>query len=255
MTGLPAAFLGAPLAHRALHDRTQGRPENSRAAIRAAVAAGYGVEIDVQLSTDHRTMVFHDYRLERLTGETGAVHDRTAAELGRIALTGGADGIPTLEEVAGIVSGRAALLVEIKDQDGTMGPDIGALEQAVARALAGYSGPVAVMSFNPHSVAEMARVAPGIPRGRVTSAYRDKDWPDLPAATRDHLRAIADFGRVGESFISHEVSDLDRARVGAMKAQGVAVLCWTVKSPTQEVRARRIADNITFEGYKARLPG
>ena len=37
---LPQAFLGAPVAHRALHDRAAGRPENSRAAIRAAVEAG-----------------------------------------------------------------------------------------------------------------------------------------------------------------------------------------------------------------------
>ena len=49
---LPEAFLATPIAHRALHDRAAGRPENSRAAIRAAVAAGYGIEIDLQLSAD-----------------------------------------------------------------------------------------------------------------------------------------------------------------------------------------------------------
>ena len=50
-------FLSVPLAHRALHDVNDGRPENSRAAIRAAIAAGYGIEIDLQLSKDGRAMV------------------------------------------------------------------------------------------------------------------------------------------------------------------------------------------------------
>jgi len=49
---LPPAFMTCPLAHRALHDRSQRRPENSLAAVRAAVAAGYGIEIDVQAEGD-----------------------------------------------------------------------------------------------------------------------------------------------------------------------------------------------------------
>ena len=69
---LPPAFLRCPLAHRALHDVTDGRPENSRAAIRAAIEAGYGIEIDLQLTGDGQAMVFHDYGLKRLTGADGA---------------------------------------------------------------------------------------------------------------------------------------------------------------------------------------
>ncbi|MEL7167456.1 MAG: glycerophosphodiester phosphodiesterase family protein, partial [Pseudomonadota bacterium] len=57
---LPATFLGAPLAHRGLHDVADGRPENSRAAILAAIAHGYGIEIDLQLSVDGAAMVIHD---------------------------------------------------------------------------------------------------------------------------------------------------------------------------------------------------
>ena len=60
MTALDPAFLAAPLAHRAYHDREQGRPENSRAAVRAAIARGYGIETDVQLSADGHVVVLHD---------------------------------------------------------------------------------------------------------------------------------------------------------------------------------------------------
>ena len=118
---LPPAFLRLPIAHRALHDRAQGRPENSRAAIRAAIAAGYGIEIDLQASADGVAMVFHDDDLGRLTGATGPVRARTAAELGAIRLTDAEDGIPTLAEVLEIVAGRVPLLIEIKDQSGEMG--------------------------------------------------------------------------------------------------------------------------------------
>lgn len=254
MTPLPDAFLAAPLAHRAYHDVTQGCPENSRAAVRAAVAAGYGIEIDVQLSRDGAAMVFHDYELSRLTGERGPVAQRTAAELGAIGLTGGDEGIPTLSEVLAIVAGQVALLIEIKDQDGAMGPNVGPLEHAVADALNGYAGPVAVMSFNPHSVAKMAVLTPNTPRGLTTSAYRAEDWTLLKTETRERLAQIPDFESTGACFISHEAADLAAPRLAEIKAHGAPILCWTIRSPEAEAQAREIADNVTFEGYPAAIP-
>ena len=254
MTALPDVFLRAPLAHRAYHDVSAGRPENSRAAIRAAVAAGYGIECDVQLSSDGVAMVFHDYDLGRLTAQKGPVAQQTARALGAIPLLGADDGIPTLAEVLGIVAGQVPILIEIKDQDGAMGADIGPLEAAVARALEGYAGPVAVMSFNPHSVSEMARLAPEIPRGLTTCAYVADDWPLLNATTRTLLARIPDYDRVGASFISHDARDLTSDVVADLKAKGTPVLCWTIRSPEAETKAREVADNVTFEGYAAALP-
>ena len=251
---LPGAFLTQPLAHRALHDRAAGRPENSRAAVRAAVAAGYGIEIDVQISADGQAMVFHDEDLDRLTAGHGPVKARSAAELGRIRLRDAEDGIPTLPEVLALVAGRVPLLIEIKDQTLTMTETDGRLESATAAALHRYDGPVAVMSFNPHAVAWMARLAPQLPRGLTTSAYDHADWAPLPEATCTRLRGIPDYDRTGASFISHEAADLARPRVAALKAQGAAILCWTVRSPAAEDQARRVAHNITFEGYAARRP-
>ena len=247
---LPAAFLDRPLAHRALHDVKDGRPENSRAAIRAAIAAGYGSEIDVQLSADNAAMVCHDYALERLTGDKGAVRLRSAADLAGIALTGGDEGIPDLPEVLEIVAGHVPLLIELKDQDGGMGPNIGPLEAATAEALTGYDGEVAVMSFNPHAIVRMAELLPDIPRGLVTSAYRYEDWP-LSKARCDALRDVPDYDRVGACFISHEVDDLSRARVAELKGAGAKICCWTVRDTATEAEARKVAHNITFEGYLA----
>lgn len=251
---LPAAFLRAPVAHRALHDRKAGRPENSPAAFRAAIAAGYGIECDVQPSADGVPMVFHDYDMKRLTGVAGRIAGRTVAELAATRLLDAEDGIPTLAEMLALVAGRVPLLIEIKDQDGAMGPGVGPLERAVAAVLDGYAGPVALMSFNPHSVAALAAAAPAIPRGLTTSAYAPGDWPLLTSATRDRLREIPDYEAVGASFISHEAADLSRPRVADLKARGAAVLCWTIRSPEAEAEARRVAANVTFEGYAAALP-
>jgi glycerophosphoryl diester phosphodiesterase len=251
---LPESFLRLPIAHRALHDRAAGRIENSPSAIRAAVAAGYGIEIDLQLSADGQAMVFHDEDLDRLTAETGPVSARTAEELGRIKLKDSTDCIPTLPEVLAMIGGRVPLLIEIKDQTLTMAETDGSLEAATAGALRDYPGPVAVMSFNPHSVAHMARLAPHLPRGITTSAYDPDDWAPLSPAICDRLRGIPDFDATDASFISHEGGDLARPRVAELKARGAAILCWTIRSPDAEAKARAVADNVTFEGYAARLP-
>lgn len=249
---LPPAFLGPPIAHRGLHDAGRGRPENSRAAILAAAEAGYGVELDVQLSADGRAMVFHDHHLERLTVGEGPVRRMTAADLGRFRLAGTDERIPTLAEILEAVAGRVPILVEIKDQDGAMGPDVGALERAVAADLEGYAGPAAVMSFNPHAAALCLRLMPDRAVGLVTCGYAAADWPILPEETRERLSALRDADHV--AFISHDWRDLDRARIAELKAAGTPVLCWTIRSAGDEARARRIADNVTFEGYLPPLP-
>lgn len=254
---LPEAFLRLPIAHRALHDASAGRPENSLPAIRAAVNAGYAIEIDLQPSADGVAMVFHDEDLARLTLESGPVSARSAADLQRIAVRHSAEPIPTLTQVLDAVAGRVPLLIEIKDQSGTMGPTDGVLESATAAALAGYSGPVAVMSFNPASVAHMQRLAPDLPRGLTTYAFPAEDFPPgdpLLEARRRSLAAIEGYDAVGASFISHHWRDLARPRVAELAAQGAAILCWTIRSPAEEAEARRIARNVTFEGYSAAFP-
>lgn len=243
-----------PLAHRGLHDVTKGRPENSRAGLRAAIAAGYGIEIDLQLSRDGRAMVFHDDNLDRLTMEKGPVRQRDAADLAAIPLRGGSEGIPDFAESLALVAGRVPLLVELKDQQGQMGPTDGALERVAAACLADYAGPVAVMSFNPHMIARMADLAPDVARGIVTCGYRAEDWPTLPPESRDRLRAIPDYAATGSVFVSHDIADLDRPRLADLRAEGATLLCWTVRSAKAEAAARRVADNITFERYLPAIP-
>lgn len=244
-------FLRLPLAHRGLHDAQAGRPENSPAAFQAAVSHGYGIELDLQVSADGQAMVFHDPVLDRLTGESGLVRNRTAADLRRIGLKDGDDTIPTLAETLMQVGGQVPLLIELKDQDGLLGRNIGYLSGDVARLLRHYDGPVAVMSFNPHAVAAVARALPNLSVGLVTGSFSDPSWNDLPAKRRENLVKMTDLAGFGGCFISHNRNDLDSPHVTRVKELGLPVLCWTIRSPEQEVEARKIADNVTFEGYRA----
>ncbi|MEO0944771.1 MAG: glycerophosphodiester phosphodiesterase family protein [Pseudomonadota bacterium] len=245
---LPAAFLDTPIAHRGLHDREDGRPENSMEAFQAAVDNGYGIELDLQLTADSRALVFHDYDLARLTGAEGLLRDRASEDMGDLPLIGGATGAPLLEDVLALVQGRVPLLIELKDQDGALGDNVGLLETATIKALEGYAGPVAVMSFNPHAVAVLQSLAPDILRGLVTEEFDPGVWK-IDAAYAAALNTFADYDRVGASFTSHNHKHLSMPHIAELRAAGASVLCWTIRSPEQEAAARRVADNVTFEGY------
>lgn len=249
---LPDAFIARPITHRGLHDVTQGRAENSPKAFAAAMEHGYGIELDLQLSSDHVPMVFHDYDLGRLTDTTGAVAQRTAVELGQIPLKHDGDGIPTLADVLDQVAGRVPLVIEIKDQDGALGTNLGPMGASITNLLRNYRGDVAVMSFNPHAVAEMKDLLPDVPRGIVSGPFRAKNWPTLSEETRKRARRMPDYGATKCSFVSYRDTHLNHPRIAYLKEKkNATILCWTVKSPEAEAEARKIADNITFEGYLA----
>lgn len=246
---LPPTFLTRPLAHRGLHG--PGLPENSLPAFRAAIAAGYGIELDVQPARDDTPLVFHDAGLRRMAGIDAPVSSLGVAEAAACRLLGTTHGIPTLDEVLALVAGRVPVLIEVKDPDGALGPDIGTLPGRVAdiaAAQAAQGHPVAVMSFNPHVVAAMAR--PGLAAGLTSCGFAAADWPLLDAPRRAALARLEGFEAAGACFISHDCTDLDNPAVLGLARRGVPVLCWTIRSAEAEAAARRIARNITFEGYR-----
>lgn len=252
---LPDCFLTIPLAHRGYHDGDLGhRPENTLAAFQAAIDAGYGIELDVQLTADGQAMVFHDDTLDRLTGQGGTVLSHTAAELGRLRVLGSDQTIPTLPDVLAFIAGRTHVLIEIKDLFDSMERTSGRLERATAEALRSYRGPVAIMSFNPWCMVEMLELTPHLPRGLATEYFEYHLCAPIPPTVCDRLREIPDYKATQCTFISHRFTDLAMPRVAELKALGAAVLCWTIRSPGQEAQARSIAQNITFEGYVAAVP-
>ena len=225
---LAPAFWAKPFAHRGLHAAARGVVENSRAAVAEAVAAGYGIEIDLQLSADGEAMVFHDDELDRLTALSGPVSGYSAAELGRTALAGSDETIPTLADILTLVDGAVALLVEVKDQSGDFGPTVGALEARTAEVLSGYAGPAAVMSFNPHSMIWFRERAPARPRGIVACA---EAGPAISAARRAALAELTQVEEAGADFVSYRWTELERPAVTALRARGMPLFSWTLRAP------------------------
>ena len=241
-------FIRLPIAHRGLH--SEGVPENSLAAFRAAIAAGYGIELDIQPAADGTPMVFHDYDLTRMCEDEGYITDMSLEDLAKERLGRTDEPIPTLAETLREIAGQVPLLIEIKDQDGRLGTSIGEVHNRVAALLEAYPGPVAVMSFNPNTVAAFGDAAPDVTRGLTTCAFDKDEWPMLSDAAREKLGALADYDRVGAEFISHDRVDLDNPAVTALKSRGVPVLCWTIRSVDEAAEAGRVADGITFENYR-----
>ena len=224
-----------PIAHRGLHDLSQGRPENTLAAFRAAVEHGYAIECDLCLSSDECPMVFHDEALERLTGETGPLSLRTERELCALPVCGTTETIPALEGLLACVAGRVPLVLELKASPGREAP----LAAGVAQRLQSYDGPVAVMSFDPALLGAMREAARGLPRGLVAEG----DW----RSAAGHLRAIAEHDL---HFVSYSVADLPTpAPLMARYLLGLPLICWTVRGAAEARRASRWADQITFEGF------
>jgi len=249
----PSWLTARPIAHRGLHDRQAGRIENSPSAAVAAVERGFAIECDVQLSADGEAMVFHDFRLDRLTGETGAVRDRPAAELAATKLSGGADRIPTLPAFLALIGGRVPLVVEIKSAfDGDM-----RLARRTAEIVAGSDAPVAIKSFDPDVIAWLRqnRAPLGLaatPLGIVAeAAYTHGEWAKLPAAKQVELANFLHFDRSRPDFLSWSVRDLPHPTPFLCRAGlGLPVMSWTVRTPEQRALAAQWADQIVFEGFE-----
>lgn len=212
-------------AHRGLHG--EGRVENSPSAFRAAIAAGLGIECDVQQTADGEAVVFHDWDLDRLTAERGPVRSRTAEQVARIPLLGG-DPIWTLPQLLDEVAGRAPLLIEIKSRRDV---PFERLCYAVARSLDPYEGHAAVMSFDPRVVRWFARNLPEVaPRGLVMTDTDSALWRRWALWT---ARA---------QFLAYDVRCLPSRLATAQRARGVPVLTWTVSDEARLARARIYAD-------------
>jgi glycerophosphoryl diester phosphodiesterase len=227
---------GCEYAHRGLHGADV--PENSLSAFSAAIARGMGIECDVQRTADDNAVVFHDWDLDRLTGATGLVRGRNAAELAQIALAGGAESIPTLRSMLAIVAGRAPVLIEIKTRQGRR---VGPLCRAVRRDLEGYAGPAAVMSFDPRVGAWFRERAPRVVRGLVVS---EEGARTFGAALRRH-RAL---WQARPDFLAYDVRDLPSGFAAAQRRRGLPVLTWTVRSAALRQRAAEHADAPIVEG-------
>jgi glycerophosphoryl diester phosphodiesterase len=238
----PGWLTARPIAHRGLHGEC--RPENSLAALRAAMSKGFAAEADVRLSRDGEIFVFHDDDLKRLTGAEGLFGQRDAAELKALRLRGG-EPIPSLAEFLR-EGGATPLILELKSE---FSGDL-SLARAMAAALSGHAGPVALKSFDPALIAKLRAARVPWPLGIVAQAdYEDEDFVGLSAREKDRLARFVHAAETRPDFLSWRCSDLPSAVCELARACGLPVMTWTIRGEAQASEALRHADQIVFEGF------
>ena len=177
-------LIARPVAHRGLHDAQKGVIENTPSAFAAAIAGGYGIECDLQISADGDAMVHHDEVLGRLTDGNGRLDALTAAELKRVPFKATADRMITLAELCDLVDGRAPLLIELKSRFAGDRRLVGRAAEG-ARGLWRTGGADVVRSRADRG---LARDRAALPRGLVAESphpFRRRERP--LAAAKDAL--------------------------------------------------------------------
>lgn len=222
-------------AHRGLH--SDGVPENSPSGFAEAIGRGVGIELDVQRSRDGRAVVFHDWELDRLTDESGTIAKRDATEIEKIMLSGSSDAIPQLGRTLDQVAGQVPVLIELKS---AFDRRTASLCLAVQRALEGYQGKHAVMSFDPTVSGWFAQHSPRTVRGLV---IRETGKPAL-RSLRKRRRAL---WHAKPDFLAYNILDLPSRFAAQQRKRGLPLLTWTVKSDALRETALKNADALIAE--------
>ena len=237
-----APFYGVNFAHRGLHSRDTAVPENSLAAFELAAHAGYGIELDVQLSKDGQVVVFHDDTLDRVCGVHGRVDAFDYSELKKMRLCGSEQTIPLFTEVLQTVRGRSPLLVELKT-----GPRNRELCEKTYAILSDYRGDVCIESFNPLIVAWFRLHARDLLRGQLAQPLRFyKGETSLPTGFLLSHGLMNFLAR--PQFIAYRIG-YRPPTIRLAAALGAMRFGWTSHEPRNE----KGRDAVIFEFYKPRI--
>ncbi len=158
-----SGMTGRVYAHRGMFENPT-LPENSMGAFKKAVEHGYGIELDLHLTTDGEVIVYHDRELDRVAGVDKVTDDCTWAELSEMHLFDTEYTVPKFTDVLALVDGKVPLIVELK---GTSSDT--RLADAAWAILKDYGGLYCVESFNPVLIARFRKIAPQVATGILSS--------------------------------------------------------------------------------------
>lgn len=217
-------------------------PENSLASFAAACEAGYGIELDIQLTRDGEVVVVHDADLGRVAGDPRKIKDLSYDELTRIPLyptakpgdaeaallPGGEENpplvvtpsnapegyyqhVPLFSDVLKLVDGRVPLIVEYKFENNSTWDDrdVELMEKGHA-LLEAYSGAFVVESFHPGAVNWYKENHPEVCRGQLAC------WPgvddDVAEADAEVVSGAGKRSAAHSAGASTSPSPIDRVR-------------------------------------------
>ena len=245
MTGKPdtSMFMEHLYAHRGLFDNESDAPENSLKAFKKAVDAGFGIEMDVQLTKDDVAVVFHDGKLKRMCGVDGKVCDFTYEELQQFSLLESEEKIPLFTDVLKVVDGKVPLIIEYKI-DNTK-PKVCEIGNEI---LENYKGVYCIESFNPFGVKWYKNHRKDIVRGQLSEEFikngmKKKLLYFIMANLLSNFITKPDF----IAYNAQNYKNLSR-RICRKLYKNLAVT-WTIKSQEQLDEMRDHFDLFIFDSF------
>lgn len=231
-------------AHRGLHD--PARPENSMAAFRAAMEAGYGIELDVHLLKDGTLAVMHDSTLKRTTGADGTIEALTAQQLSSYRLEGTSETIPGFAQVLQLLGGNVPLIVELK----SVGNNYRDLCRAACALLAGYNGPYCIESFDPRCVYWLKKHTPHIIRGQLTENFLATRGGPMPCLLKCFMTLQVFNFLTKPDFVAYRFAHRKHlSNTLVRKLWGVQGVSWTLENKEDYNAAVKEGWIPIFEGF------
>ena len=238
-----SAVAGVSFAHRGYFDNDTDVPENSIAAFEKAIEKGFGIELDIQLSSDGVAMVFHDADLERVCGVKGKIWEYTAAELGQMKLLGTEETIPTFEQALAAIDGKAPLLIEYKmDRVDTA---VCAAGQAL---LDNYEGDYVIQSFDPRVLLWYKKNSPQVARGQLSKEYwqyEEYKGKALYVVLGNLITNVA----TRPDFVSYEAVGQNNCALKLYRLLGGETACWTLRSGEEYAQAKGNFNMYIFDSF------
>lgn len=250
-------------------------PENSLAAFAAAAEAGYGIELDVQLTLDNKVVVAHDPDLLHVAGDPRNIRDLTYDELVRIPLfptaapgaevspllpgatenpplvttpsqaqAGYYQHVPLLEDVLRVVDGRVPIIVEFKFENYRTWDDRDEELMQTAADLLDAWGLYVVESFNPAAMNWYKREHPDVCRGQLAE---DTAFTANPMLWMGGKLMFNEISR--PDFVAYDFKNGDGAMLRFVRRMGAMAVAWTVRTSDELAGAQPYFDRFIFEAF------
>ena len=230
-------------AHRGLHDNRSDAPENTLRAFERACEAGYGIEMDLQLTKDQKVVVFHDLTLKRICCADGQVNDYTYKELQKFSICGTDQKIPLFQDVLKLVDGRVPLIIEMKYKDFNNQICVEA-----DKLLKNYKGEYCIESFHPWALMWYKKHRPDICRGQLSMNFQRQEGHYGPE--KIIVRHLLTNFLTRPDFIAYDLRDKEAVSKNiCRRIFGCPSVAWTVKSKQQLEKCRPYYDSFIFEGF------
>lgn len=235
-------------AHRGLHDNEGEAPENSMAAIKKAVDAGFGIEFDVQLTKDEIPVVFHDETLKRVCGVEGKVRDYTYEELQAFTLCKSQERIPLLEDVLKQVDGKVPLIIEIKIYE-----KVAKVCKKADEFIGGYKGVYCIESFHPLAVRWYKKQHPQVVRGQLSANFNEPGKKENAAMFLVH-HLLLNFICKPDFIAYNHLHKKNLSRTLCQHLYKALCVTWTIRSQQEMDAARDAFSLFIFEKFIPKEP-